>query len=230
MLIDQSTAIQYIKDDLGLGIVNLEVDDETIIRNLNRGLMTMASYYTAPTYKTVAIELTTGTGGYIPISDIDPDGVGVITAVYPTDNVLKTDAALLGLGTMYLNIGQALDMQITQYANMINKLSLLESILGRNARVVGDKLYVDHYYSNVTVAYIPKKLTIEKIEDGDWLKWLLEYATALSKRQLAQTRGKYIITSNPATTNAASLLEEANSAITALEEALSTKGILITTR
>lgn len=232
-MITKQDAIDIIKDELGLTIVNLELSDANIERNIKRALMTMSSYYSSPTYKTVELSKDSSgssAGGYINLTDIDPEGVSIVTSVYPTSNILRADAALLGLGSMYFQMGLALDTQIQTYSNMISRLALLDSILGRNAKVVGDKLFVDHFFSNVTVAYIPSKIDIEKISDGEWLKWVLEYATALSKRQLAQTRGKYIVTSNPVTTNAETLLSEANETIQRLEEALTNKGVLIATR
>ncbi|NLK53191.1 MAG: hypothetical protein GX295_12235, partial [Syntrophomonadaceae bacterium] len=67
---------------------------------------------------------------------------------------------------------------------------------------------------------------IDKITDGDWLRWALEYTIALSKRQLAQTRGKYMVDSNPTKTNAETLLNEANTKLVELEEELKNKGTI----
>lgn len=232
-MITQELARQIVKDELGLSIVNLELPDEVIDRNIARALMTMGAYYSEPSYATVTItrgQSDRSSGGYVELTDIDPLGVSVIIAVYPTTNVMRADAALLGLGSMYFNMGQALASQINAYSNMINNLTNLESILGRNARIVGDKLFVDHYYGDITVAYIPKVLSIENISDGDWLRWVLEYTIALSKRQLAQTRGKYIVTSNPTTTNAETLLNNANEQLEKLTEELKTKGVITASR
>lgn len=225
-MITEIDAIEFVKDDLGLGIVNLELDDDNIRRNIKRALLVMSSYYSVPTYKTIDITKTSVSGGYLELKDIDIDGVSVVTAVYPTDTVMRTEATLLGLGMMYLTVGERLEAQMNAYANMVQKMTLLESILGRGAKVVNDKLYVDKYYNKVTIAYIPSTLRISKITDGDWLRWALEYTIALSKRQLAQTRGKYVVDSNPATTNAATLLEEANAKLIALEEDLVNKGTI----
>lgn len=232
-MITQELARQIVKDELGLSIVNLELPDEVIDRNIARALMTMGAYYSEPSYATVTLkrgQSGRSSGGYVELTDIDPLGVSVIIAVYPTTNVMRADAALLGLGSMYFNMGQALASQINAYSNMINNLTNLESILGRNARIVGDKLFVDHYYGDITVAYIPKVLSIENISDGDWLRWILEYTIALSKRQLAQTRGKYIVTSNPTTTNAETLLNNANEQLAKLTEELKTKGVITASR
>jgi hypothetical protein len=125
-----------------------------------------------------------------------------------------------------MGVGQRLDTQINAYAGIVQKMSLLESILGRGAKLVGDKLYVDNFYSKITVAYIPETLKIDKITDGDWLRWALEYTIALSKRQLAQTRGKYMVDSNPTKTNAETLLNEANTKLVELEEELKNKGTI----
>lgn len=224
-------AIGIIRDDLTAGgIVNLELHDDVIKKNISRAIRLMSSYYTGPSYKTIDINKSSVTGGYILLDNIDENGVSVITAVYPIDGILRTDAGLLGLGNIYLSIGLALDNQMQTYANMLTKLSLLESILGRNAKVVGDKLYIDNYYDKVTIEYIPRHLKLYHITDGEWMNWVLEYATALSKRQLAQARGKYTVASSPSQPNASILLEEANNKITELEESMKTKGLFSPSR
>lgn len=226
-MITENEAIEYIKDDLGLGIVNLELTDDNIKRNIKRALFVMSSYYSVPTYKTIDINTTSASGGYIPLTDIDTDGVSTVVAVYPTDTILKTEASLLGLGMLYMGVGQRLENQIKAYSNMVQKMALLESILGKGAKLVNDKLYVDNYYSSITVAYIPLELKIDKISDGDWLRWALEYSIALSKRQLAQSRGKYVVSSNPVTINAETILNEANDKLQSLEEDLERKGAIV---
>jgi hypothetical protein len=230
MLMTKNMLIQAVKDELQAGIVNLELANDIIERNLERALMISSDYYNYVDYKTLTINKTTGSSGYVDLSDIDPNGIPTITQVWPTVNILNIDAALLGLGSIYINVGMALNPQLNAYSTMVNKLAQLESILGRNARVVGDRLYVDHYWDNITVAYIPEKVEIENINEGSWIRFLIDYTAALCKRQLAQSRGKYVVSSNPATTNAAELLEQANNQMNALEEELKTKGILLARR
>lgn len=231
MLITRDLLIKSIKDELQAGVVNLELSDEIIDRNLDRSLFYSSDYFNYTTYKTVGVSKTTGSGGYIDLTELDEAGkVPTVVAVYPTTNVMNIDAALLGLGSVYINMGMALNKQLTAYSNMLQRLSQLESILGRNARVVGDKLYVDHYWSDVTVEYVPNVVEIENIHEGTWIRFLIDYTVALCKRQIAQSRGKYVVASNPAVTNSEQLLSEANESITSLKEELEQKGILLASR
>lgn len=230
MLMNRETLIQAVKDELQAGVVNLELSDEIIERNLDRSLMISSDYFNYTDYKTLPLTKTTGSSGYIELSQLDPNGIPTIINVWPTVNVMNIDAALLGLGSIYINMGMSLNPQLTTYSNMLNKLTQLESILGRNARVIGNRLYTDHYWDNITVEYIPETVTIEHINEGSWIRFLIDYTSALCKRQLAQSRGKYVVSSNPATTNAAELLEQANTKMIALEEELKTKGILLARR
>jgi len=230
ILVSKEAAIEFIKDELSAGIVNLELSDDIIERNLSRALMLSSDYFNYTNYVTVDVTKTSGSSGYVELSEIDPNGIPVIVAVYPTVNVLNIDAALLGLGSVFISTTAALNPQLNAYASMIHKLSQLESILGRNARVVGDKIYFSHYFTNVTVEYIPEVVDIEKINEGDWIRFLIDYSVALCKRQIAQSRGKYVVESNPSSANAAELLESANASIDKLEEDLKRKGILLATR
>lgn len=222
--------IQYIKDDLQAGIVSLEISDAVIERNLDRALALSSDSWNYTTFETVDLSRTTGSGGFIDLTSIDPNGIPAVVAVYPTTGIMNVDAALLGLGSIYINTNFGLDGQLGAYANMINRVSQLDSMLGRNARVIGDKLYVDKFFDRVTVEFIPEVITIENINEGSWIRFLVDYSVALCKRQMAQSRGKYVVASNPATTNAAELLESANARITELEEELKTKGVLLARR
>lgn len=230
MLMTEEILIQYIKDELNAGIINLELSDDIISRNLQRALMLSSDYFNYTDYKKVLVNKTTGSGGYVDLTEIDPDGIPIVVAVYPTKNVLNIDAALLGLGSVFISTTAALNPQLNAYANMLNKLSQLESILGRNARIIGDKIYFDHYFADVTVEYIPQVVKVEKIHEGSWIRFLVDYTAALCKRQIAQSRGRYIVDSNPAASNAAELLEQANATLLELEEKLNTKGILLASR
>lgn len=231
MLIDKPTLISYIKDELDAGIVNLELSDTIIERNLDRALFISSDYFNYTSYKTVEVNKTTGSSGYVSLDQLDDEGqVPTIVKVYPTTNIMNIDAALLGLGSIYINMGMSLTPQLVAYSNMITRLANMESILGRNARVVGNKLYVDHYWSSITIEYIPNTVKVENIHEGAWIKFLVDYTSALCKRQLAQSRGKYIVASNPFTANADQLLSQANEEISRLEEDIKSKGIILVTK
>jgi len=229
-LMTEDMLLQFIKDELTAGVVNLELTDATIKRSLQRALLLSSDYFNYTDYKTIHINKTSGSSGYCLLSEIDPEGTPMIVGVFPTKNVLNIDAALLGLGSVFISTTAALNPQLNAYSSMLNKLTQLESILGRNARVVGDRIYVSHYFSDVTVEYIPQQVEIEKIHEGDWIRFLVEYTTALCKRQIAQARGKYVVSSNPSESNAADLISQANEKLTQLEEDLKLKGVLIASR
>lgn len=231
-LVTEAVLTQFIKDELSAGIVNLELSDSIISRNLNRALYLSSDYFNYTAFKTVDVNKTTGSGGYIDLSELDTTGSGipVIVNVYPTKNVLNIDAALLGLGSVFISTSAALNPQLNAYSQMLNKLTQLESILGRNARIVGDKLFVDHFFESVTIEYIPNVVAIENINEGKWVQFLVDYSVALCKRQIAQARGKYVVDSNPAQANASELIEQANATLEALEEELKTKGLLLASR
>lgn len=231
-IINKEQLRNIIKTELTADIVNLELTDNILDSNIDRALWVSSDYWNYVDYKTIDINSIEGgiSGGYIPLTDIDPDGVPVITAVYPTQKIGNVDSQLLGLGSFYIQGYHDWGKRLNTYATMINKISQMESILGRGSRVVGDRLYLDKYHTAVTVEYIPNVVKIENINEGSWIQWIIEYAVALSKRQMAQARGKFTVDSNPHAPNAAVLLEEANDALTALMEQLENKGVLKVSR
>lgn len=223
---------QFVKDELNAGIVNLELSDDIIERNIDRALMLSSDYFNYTKFVGADVNKGSGSSGYIELSTLTEDNsIPTVVAVYPSRNILNIDAALLGLGSVFISTMAALNPQLNAYSNMINKLSQLESILGRNAKVIGDKLYMDHYFGeSVTVELIPQQVKIEDIHEGAWIRFIIDYTAALCKKHIAQARGKYTIDSNPAKTNSAELLEQARDEITKLEEELQTKGVLLASR
>ena len=235
MLMSEDTMVQFIHDDLDASIINIEISDDIIKRNLTRAVMLSSDYFNYSTYKTVVPTKSDGSSGWLYLSELEDDdaddgSVPTIIAVYPTVNVLNLDAALLGLGSVFISTTSALNPQLNAYSNMLHKLTQLESILGRNARVIGDKLHIAHYFSSVTVEFIPQQVKIENIHEGDWIRFLVDYTVALCKRQMGQLRGKYVVDSNPAATNAETLITQANETMTTLMEDLKNKGLLLASR
>jgi len=230
-IMNRDILIQCVKDELNAGITNIELSDAIIGRNIDRAVAISSDFYNYTEFKTLTVNPTASSGGWVNLSELDEDGgIPVVVAVYPTKNVLSIDAALLGLGSVFISTTSQLNPQLNAYSNMLHKLSNLESILGRNSHIVNDKLFLDHYFADVTVEYIPQIVKIENINEGNWIRFIIEYSAALCKRQLASSRGKFVVESNPATTNAAELLEQANTTIERLEEELQNKGFLYTSR
>lgn len=221
---------EIIKVELTADIVNLELSDAIIDTNIDRALWISSDYWSYVDYKTLDITKSEGGGGYIELSDIDEDGIPVVTAVFPTSRTGNIDSNLLGLGSFYIQGYHDWGRRLQTYSTMVSKLSQMESILGRGSRVVGDKLYLDKYHDSITVEYIPNVVKVDKINEGSWIQWIIEYSVALSKRQMAQARGKFTVDSNPHAPNAATLLESANEAIESLMEQLENKGVLKVSR
>ena len=221
---------QIIIEDLSAGLMHFELDDSIVDRNIDRALLYSTDYFNYVSYKTVDITGVAGSSGYIDLTNFDGEGIPVITAVFPTQNITSAESALLGVGSLYISQGADVTGRLTSYANVMNKYSQMESMLGRGARLVGNRLYIDKYYKSVTLEYIPRKVEIDKIVEGSWLRWIIEYAGALSKLQLGQSRGKYVVSSNPSTINAAELIEQAVATKERLEQELEQKGILRVSR
>lgn len=231
-MITRESLIEIVKDELTAGMVNLELTNKTINTNIDRALFLSSDYFTYTDFKTVEINQAGNGGGFIYLSDIDNTGNKrpSIVNVFPATNTNMLDGQLLGLGGFYIKGRDMFMKKMKDYSVMINQLSELDGLIGRAYRVVGDKLYVDKYYNRVTVEYVPNVVEIEHINEGSWIMWIIDYTVALSKRQMAQSRGKFVVASNPFTTNAATLLEEANAEIIRLEEILETKGVILASR
>ena len=71
----EEEVVEIIKDDLTGGqIVNLELDDTTIRRNIKRAITYMSMYYTGLSYVTRSPNSTTKSGGFIDLEEIDKGG------------------------------------------------------------------------------------------------------------------------------------------------------------
>ena len=250
---DIQDVLDFVYDELSAGgIVNLELEDEVILRNVDRTLRYMTDFFVIPMYKTFSVAGATDATAqnFIPLSlpkSEDPDGTKsidpydsdierrprkpTIERVIPSSNIINLDLALVGINSsMAISTLGDVGSRTSNYAIMIQKLSQLESILGRGAKVVNDKLFVDKYYGDVTVVYLPEKLEVGQINEGYWQRFLIEYTTALCKRQMAQSRGKFVVSSNNISTNAEQLLTQANETIAKLEEEIQNHMFVLTSR
>ncbi len=108
--------------------------------------------------------------------------------------------------------------------------SNVDALMNRSWKLIGKILYLDKFYGNVTIEFIPKTVGLEDIDDTYWVSWIMRYATAEAKERLARIRGKFVVDSNPFKTDADTLANESATEKTALMEEIENRGYLGVTR
>lgn len=90
-------------------------------------------------------------------------------------------------------------------------------------RWVAPYLYLDvgyPYSSEVTIEFVPKYDTVDKIEESYWDTMLFNFALAFSKETLGRIRGKHTVSNSPSQLDGSTLLNESREELIALRQKL----------
>ena len=87
---------------------------------------------------------------------------------------------------------------------------------------MGNTLFLDNYYSYITLEWIPKSIKFEEVEEYEWIEWISNYATALTKEAIGRVRSKYKVEGSPFELDGEALLDEAKDEKASLSEYLTT--------
>jgi hypothetical protein len=144
----------------------------------------------------------------------------VVTEVFRGDNIspfLFDDFYLLNYASRGIPSSLAL---------AIGAFSQAEALINRSWKVIGKKLFLDKFYSSITIEFVPRIIGLDDIDDDSWISWIQRYATALTKEVEASIMGKFIVDSNPFKPDTDRLLSEAASEKASLLEEIKDRGYL----
>lgn len=216
MTIDELT--KKIKNRLGYPAIDIELSDEQIALCIEDALDVVKDYISTRELITVNVQgsagsLSNGYNGYVDLSIIED--LDEVIDVYRADN--------LSWPFMYdeFNVLNYARRGIpARFAIGVSLRSNAEAMLNRNWKRVGSRLYLDKYYSQVTVEYTKIVKDVSQIVDSFYLRWVLQYSIACCKEILGRVRGKMVVDSNPFKMDQDALLSESAAEKAALEEQL----------
>jgi hypothetical protein len=227
---NKQTLVDYCLRNLGAPVLEINVDDDQIGDRVDEALQRYRDWHMEGqrrVYLPIQITQQDISNKYLTLTD----EVISVTRVLPVTNSYAATNMFSMKYQMYLNDFYALYkaeslqyyVQMQQYLQEVD--ALLNGIQPIQYQKHGNKLYIETDWDNLQVGqyimaevYVSLEDTPEMYNDS----WLKKYTTALIKRQWGTNLSKFDGMSLPGgvTINATRILEEANTEIDALEEAL----------
>ena len=197
----ESDVLNYVKTQLGISWVDVEVGKKDI-----RELITMALDKLAPYYE--GKRFVQASGKVIDLSNHHPL---TIEKVYNTNNneLMSAQEYVFG-GTGIILFDTNMLQRIISYTSYKMLWDELKYQTGMNYKLIGDTLYLDDYNDSVLIEMLVRPTVISDVEDTSmYYSWVKEYVLALTKEMLGRIRGKFNVEGSPYTLDSAQLLSEA---------------------
>ena len=197
----ESDVLNYVKTQLGISWVDVEVGKKDI-----RELITMALDKLAPYYE--GKRFVQASGKVIDLSNHHPL---TIEKVYNTNNneLMSAQEYVFG-GTGIILFDTNMLQRIISYTSYKMLWDELKYQTGMNYKLIGDTLYLDDYNNSVLIEMLVRPTVISDVEDTSmYYSWVKEYVLALTKEMLGRIRGKFNVEGSPYTLDSAQLLSEA---------------------
>lgn len=202
----------YVKTQLGVSWVDVEVQDEDMNNLINQALDKVAPYYEGKKYVQAS-------GDVIDLSVHNPIA---ITKVWncKEKQLMSAEEYAFGGNYVVLFTSDTMNRYISylSYKMLYNELQYDK---GMNYRFISPNLYLDGYYDEVIIEMTVRPRVLTDIEDTSmYYTWVKEYVLALTKELLGRVRGKFNVEGSPYTLDSAQLLAEAQTEKTNLESKL----------
>lgn len=221
--------IAEIKLELTGYVLEMEIDDARIETIVKKSMRELERFWDETTMVTIpfssCIDLT---GSALDLKE----KVSTIVKVYRTDSIGDTGGMSDPMfaqqwmlfsngGTMY-NLNDYV-LNFSAWNTLLKIKNTMSTDLAFKEDKHNNKLYINHYMdtpNRITVEYIPKLTDVEAIKSEYWIDVLIRMSTAMTKIVLGRIRTRFT-QSNPIwQQDGEKLLEEGNTEITALREAL----------
>jgi len=229
--------IEEVKLELTGGVLELEIEDETIALAVKKSLRELQRYWDEPSFLTVPFK-----------SCIDLDELGLeycsIVKVYrltgmgnsdDATNALTMDPLFAQQWMIFSNAGTMYNVQdyVMNYAAWTT-LSQLRNTMSTDMAFREDKhnhkLYINNNMSSpgyVTIEFIPKLQKVDDIQSDYWQDILIRMCIAQTKIILGRIRTRFTQSNALWTQDGEKLLEEGNNDLKELREVLRVNSQLI---
>lgn len=230
--------IDEIKLMVTAGVLDLEIDDETLEKVVKKALKEVQRYITTTKLITVPFSR---------CIDLKNSKVSSVSKVYRTSSYMTDDnddpnkgisqfdpmqaqmwMAFTNGGTMY-----NLNDYMLNFASFNTLLQLRNTTSGADLSFKYDKsdekLYINvvDKPTNITIEYVPKYEDVEEITSDYWIDILSRLSIAMTKVLLGRVRSRYIQSNALWAQDGATMLEEGNEELNALRETLRVNSQLV---
>lgn len=229
--------IDEIKLELTGHILELEIEDETLVSIVKKGLRELERFWDETTMITVPWASCIDLEG-----DFFKEKVSSIVKIYRTEGVgdsgnlsvmndpiqMAQFAIFSNGGTMY-NLNDYV-MNYASWMTMYKIKNTMSTDLSFREDRHNNKLYINAAMgapSFITIEYIPKLNSVEDIKSDYWIDILIKYCVALTKVVLGRIRTRFSQSNALWAQDGDKLLEDGNTELKELREILRTNSNLI---
>lgn len=230
--------LDEIKLELTGLVLDVEIEDTTIISVVNKALRELERYWDETTLITVPFASCIDLSG-----DAFEEHVSSIVRVYRTEGIggngenvnAMTDPMFAQQWLMFSNAGTMYNLSdyVMNYASW-STVSQMKNSMSTDLSFKEDrhnkKLYINNYTSapsKITIEYVPKLRTVEDIKSDYWVDILIKLSVALTKIILGRIRTRFTQTNALWAQDGEKLLEEGNTDLKDLRETLRLNSNLI---
>ena len=197
----ETDVLKYVKTQLGVTWVDVEVEKKDIHQLITMTLDKLAPYYEGKRFVQAS-------GKVIDLSNHHPLA---IEKVYNTNNneLMSVQEYAFG-GTGVILFDTDMMQRILSYTSYKMLWDELKYQTGMNYKLIGDTLYLDDYNDSVLIEMLVRPKVVSDVEEGSmYYSWVKEYVLALTKEMLGRIRGKFNVDGSPYSLDSAQLLSEA---------------------
>lgn len=226
--------IDYIKLELTGGVLELEIDDNTLAKFVKRALVEIQRYIDVTKMVTVP---------FAPCIDLNGFNSSAIVAVYRTEGYTgdSTKETSSNVDPMYAQTWMAFSPSGPSMYNLnsylLNYMSYNTLLQMRNTTSTdlsfkedkdAKKLYINAIDkpASITIEYVPVYLDCEDITSDYWIDILERLSLALVKVTLGRIRTRFKVSNNPYSDDGDTILQEGQTELENLREVLRTNSNL----
>lgn len=230
--------IDEIKLELTGYLLEMEIEDETIVAVVKKALRELERFWDETTMITVPFASCIDLNG-----DFFKEHVSSIVKVYRTEGVGESTSGLsvtndpiqMAQFAIFSNGGTMYNLNdyMLNYASWMT-MSQIKNTMATDLAYKEDrhnnKLYIStssSHSSMITIEYIPKLKTVEDIKSDYWIDILIKYCVALTKIVLGRIRTRFTQSNALWTQDGERILEEGNTELKELREILRLNSNLI---
>lgn len=230
--------IDEIKLELTGYLLEMEIEDETIVAVVKKALRELERFWDETTMITVPFASCIDLNG-----DFFKEHVSSIVKVYRTEGVgdstsglsVANDPIQMAQFAIFSNGGTMYNLNdyMLNYASWMT-VSQIKNTMATDLAYKEDrhnnKLYIStsgSHSSMITIEYIPKLKTVEDIKSDYWIDILIKYCVALTKIVLGRIRTRFTQSNALWTQDGEKILEEGNTELKELREILRLNSNLI---
>lgn len=223
---DMKGYIEEVKLNVTGGLLELEIDDATLMKIVNSAMRELQRYICSTRIITVP---------YQQCIDLSEYKVNAVARVYRADtsgmssasstsNNVVTDPLALSLWQLTSNSGNMYNFN--DYVSRYGSYSTLQQVYNTLStdlifyyQDAEQKLYINTSMgagTNVTIEYVPRFENVDEITSDFWIDVLMRLSTALTKVQLGRIRSRYTQSNALWQQDGATLLQEGHQELSEL--------------